>query len=95
MNKPKSLTNHQFKDKVFKIFIHGFLHLLDYNHTKLKDYKKMAKEEEKIYNSIKKKIKKEIPINIKNKQKSISPLVLRNIKIAGIMKKVTQIILRE
>ena len=58
MNKPKSLTNHQFKDKVFKIFIHGFLHLLDYNHIKLKDYKKMAKEEEKIYNFIKKKIEK-------------------------------------
>ena len=58
MNKPKSLTNHQFKDKVFKIFIHGFLHLLDYNHTKLKDYKKMAKEEKKMYNYIKKKIEK-------------------------------------
>ena len=49
INIPKSLSNFEFKDKVIKIFIHGFLHLLNYDHIKLKDFKKMAKEEEKIY----------------------------------------------
>ena len=58
MNKPKSLTNFQFKDKVFKIFIHGFLHLLNYEHIKLKDYKKMSKEEKKIYIYVRNKIEK-------------------------------------
>ena len=52
MNKPKSLTNLEFKKKVTKIFIHGFLHLLGHDHMDLKDYKKMLKEEEKIYESI-------------------------------------------
>jgi|TARA_B110000438_G_scaffold252763_1_gene257984 probable rRNA maturation factor len=60
MNKPKSLSNFQFKDKVLKIFIHGFLHLLNYDHIKLKDFKKMMKEEEKIYNFVNKKIEKSI-----------------------------------
>jgi probable rRNA maturation factor len=55
MNKTKRLTNLEFKKKVAKIFIHGFLHLLGYNHIKLKDFKKMIKEEEKIYK----------PVNIK------------------------------
>ena len=58
MNKPKSLSNFQFKDKVLKIFIHGFLHLLNYDHIKLKDFKKMTKEEERIYNFTNKKIEK-------------------------------------
>tara|TARA_B110000196_G_C20944439_1_gene566200 strand:- start:318 stop:788 length:471 start_codon:yes stop_codon:yes gene_type:complete len=58
MNKPKSLTNFQFKEEVFKIFIHGFLHLLNYEHIKLKDYKKMSKEEEKIYIYVRNKIEK-------------------------------------
>ena len=58
MNKTKSLTNFQFKDKVFKIFIHGFLHLLNYDHIRLKDYKKMSKEEEKIYIYVRNKIEK-------------------------------------
>ena len=58
MNKPKSLTKFEFKNKVIKIFIHGFLHLLNYDHIKLKDFKKMIKEEEKIYNLVSKKIEK-------------------------------------
>ena len=58
INKPKSLSNFQFKDKVFKIFIHGFLHLLNYDHIRLKDFKKMAKKEKKIYNFVNKKIEK-------------------------------------
>jgi len=56
MNKPKKLTNLEFKKKVAKIFIHGFLHLLGYDHIKLKDFKKMIKEEEKIYETINAKI---------------------------------------
>ena len=56
MNKPKTLSNLEFKNKVTKIFIHGFLHLLGYDHIKLKDYKKMLIEEEKIYKVIKTKI---------------------------------------
>jgi probable rRNA maturation factor len=52
MNKPRKKTNLEFKKKVIKIFIHGFLHLLGYDHAKLKDFKKMLKEEEKIYKLI-------------------------------------------
>ena len=56
MNMPKNQKTDQFKDKVIKTFIHGFLHLLSFNHIKLKDYKKMYKEEKKIYQSVIKKI---------------------------------------
>ena len=45
-----------FKEKVIKIFIHGFLHLLGFDHTKNKDYTKMLREENLLYNSIKSKI---------------------------------------
>ena len=58
INKPKKITNLEFKKKVAQIFIHGFLHLLGYDHIKLKDFKKMIKEEEKIYESIYTKITK-------------------------------------
>ena len=56
MNKPKILSILEFRNKVAKIFIHGFLHLLGYDHIKLKDFKVMLIEEEKIYQTIKKKI---------------------------------------
>ena len=56
MNKPKALSILEFKNKITKIFIHGFLHLLGYDHIKLKDFKVMLIEEEKIYQTIKKKI---------------------------------------
>jgi len=56
MNMPKNQNNNLFKDKVIKTFIHGFLHLLSFDHIKLKDYKKMFKEEQKIYQSVIKKI---------------------------------------
>ena len=56
MNIPKNQNNNLFKDKVIKTFIHGFLHLLSFDHIKLKDYKKMIKEEQKIYQSVIKKI---------------------------------------
>ena len=58
MNKPKTLNNLEFKNNVIKIFIHGFLHLLGHDHIKLKDFKKMCTEEEKIYKDIKTKIAK-------------------------------------
>ena len=52
INKSK-LQNLKFpKEKLIKIFIHGFLHLLGFDHIKIKDYKKMLKEEEKIYQSV-------------------------------------------
>ena len=56
MNKPKLLSTLEFKNKVAKVFIHGFLHLLGYDHIKLKDFKVMLIEEEIIYQAIKKKI---------------------------------------
>ena len=58
MNTPKALSGLEFKSKVTKIFIHGFLHLLGYDHIKLKDFKEMLIEEEKIYQTIQKKIVK-------------------------------------
>ena len=54
INKPKKLTNKVFKEKTIKIFIHGFLHLLGYDHIKNKDYEKMFIKEQKIFNSLKK-----------------------------------------
>jgi len=58
MNNPKTLSSLEFKSKVAKVFIHGFLHLLGYDHIKLKDFKKMLIEEQKIYKTIKTKIVK-------------------------------------
>ena len=54
MNKPKNLSNFNFKKKTIKIFIHGFLHLLGYDHVKNKDYIKMLNEEEKIFRFVEK-----------------------------------------
>ena len=56
LDKPKSQDLKSFKEKVNKIFIHGFLHLLGFNHIKNKDYSKMLKEENLLFNSIKSKI---------------------------------------
>ena len=56
INKPKNQTIHKFKDKIIKIFIHGFLHLLGFDHIKIKDQKIMLIEEKKIYLSVKKKL---------------------------------------
>jgi len=54
MNKPKNINNYDFKEKVTKIFIHGFLHLLNFNHIKEKEYQTMFREEQKIFRSVKK-----------------------------------------
>ena len=52
MNKPRTQNLKSFQDKVIKIFIHGFLHLLNFDHIKNKDYKNMLREEDRIYKSI-------------------------------------------
>ena len=52
MNKPKSQNIKNFKKKVIKTFIHGYLHLLGFDHIKDKDYKRMLSEEETIYKSV-------------------------------------------
>ena len=54
MNKSKNLNKYDFKEKVAKIFIHGFLHLLDFDHIKKKDYIKMLNQEQKIFESVQK-----------------------------------------
>ena len=56
IDKPKSQKFKFFKKKLIKIFIHGFLHLLNFDHIKDKDYKKMLKEEEYIYQSVSSKL---------------------------------------
>ena len=57
MDKPRSQNIKNFREKVIKTFIHGFLHLLGFDHIKDKDYKKMLSEEERIYKSVNLKIK--------------------------------------
>ncbi len=52
MDKPKNLTLKEFKKKTVRIFIHGFLHLLGYDHIKDKDYKKMINIEQKVFKSV-------------------------------------------
>ena len=56
MAKPKNQKISLFKEKLIKSFIHGFLHLLGFDHINTKEYRKMLKEEEKIYQSVIKKI---------------------------------------
>ncbi|MBD1173563.1 rRNA maturation RNase YbeY [Pelagibacterales bacterium SAG-MED03] len=57
MNKPKSQNIKNFKERVVKTFIHGYLHLLGFDHKKDKDYSRMVIEEERIYKSVISKIK--------------------------------------
>ena len=52
IDKPKSQKIINFKEKLVKIFIHGFLHLLGFNHIKNMDYQKMLNEEKRIYQSV-------------------------------------------
>jgi len=52
IDKPKSQNLRVFRDKLIKIFIHGFLHLLNFDHKKNKDYEKMLNQEKLIYQSV-------------------------------------------
>ncbi len=52
MDKPKSQKLSSFREKVIKTFIHGFLHLLGFDHMVNNDYKKMLIEEEYIFKSV-------------------------------------------
>ena len=56
IDKPKSQELKLFKEKVIKIFIHGFLHHLGFDHIKNKHYSKMLREENLLYKSVKSKI---------------------------------------
>ena len=56
LDKPRSQDLKLFKKKVTKIFIHGFLHLLGFDHKKSKDYSKMVKEEDLLFKSVQSKI---------------------------------------
>ena len=56
LDKPRSQKLKAFKKKVTKLFIHGFLHLLGFDHKKNKDYSKMLKEENLLYKSVQSKI---------------------------------------
>ena len=57
LDKPRSQDLKLFKEKVIKIFIHGFLHLLGFDHKKNRDYSKMLKEEKFLFKLVKSKIK--------------------------------------
>tara|TARA_Y100001970_G_scaffold286381_1_gene408391 strand:+ start:661 stop:1122 length:462 start_codon:yes stop_codon:yes gene_type:complete len=56
LDKPKSQDLKLFKERLIKIFIHGFLHLLGFDHKKNKDYLKMSKEENTLFYLINSKI---------------------------------------
>ena len=56
LDKPRSQNLKSFKEKVIKILIHGFLHLLGFDHKKNKDYYKMLREENLLFKSVKLKI---------------------------------------
>ena len=56
LDKPRLQNLKSFKEKVTKTFIHGFLHLLGFDHKKNKDYSKMLKEENLLFKSVKSKI---------------------------------------
>ena len=57
LDKPETQDLKLFKEKVVKIFVHGFLHLLGFDHKKNNDYSTMLKEENLLYKLVKKKIK--------------------------------------
>ena len=58
INVPRTKSNLEFTNKLLETFIHGFLHLLNYDHIRLKDFNKMQKEEIKIYKAVNEKNKK-------------------------------------
>ena len=56
LDKPKSQDFKLFKEKVIKLFIHGLLHLLGFDHKKNNDYYKMLREENILYKCVKSKL---------------------------------------
>ena len=52
IDKPRCQQMKYFKERLIKTFIHGYLHLLGFDHISNKDHLKMLKEEEKIYQSV-------------------------------------------
>ena len=56
LDKPKSQNLKLFNEKVIKLFIHGFLHLLGFDHKKNNDYFKMLREEDILFKRIKSKL---------------------------------------
>ena len=56
LDKPKSQDLKSFKKKALKMFIHGYLHLLGFDHIKNKDYLKMLREEDLLYKYVESKI---------------------------------------
>ncbi len=56
LDKSNFKNSEAFKQRVVKIFIHGFLHLLGFDHKKKRQYDKMLREEELLYKSVKSKI---------------------------------------
>ena len=53
LDKPKTQELKLFKEKVIKTFIHGYLHLLGFDHINNKDYSKMLRRENLLYNLVK------------------------------------------
>ena len=47
-----SRSKKKFLTEFDKVWVHGFLHLIGYDHIKNKDYYKMSKIEKRILNSI-------------------------------------------
>ena len=56
LDKPKSQDLKLFREKLIKIFIHGFLHLLGFDHKRNKDYDKMLREENLLFQTVKSKV---------------------------------------
>jgi len=55
IKKKSNKSNFNFNFEFDKTWIHGYLHLIGYDHKKFKDYKKMKKKEDLIINFLHKK----------------------------------------
>ena len=56
LDQPNLKNSETFEQRVAKIFIHGFLHLLGFDHKKKDEYDKMLREEKLLYKLVKPKI---------------------------------------
>ena len=52
LNKKLEISN--FRYEFDKLWIHGYLHLIGYDHKKIKDYKKMIKKEKLLFKNLNK-----------------------------------------